>query len=79
MRNEFGSKKGGVVELKLDWEKLEIALAKQCVSAYSLRKSVSPQTLRRAKQGYEITTKSVGRIAAALKVNVEEIIVQEVS
>ena len=64
--------------MKIDWQKVEIALAKQCVSANSLRKSISPQTLLRAKQGREITTRSVGRIASALDVNVEEIIQLEV-
>lgn len=63
--------------MKININKLDIILARQCKSMRSLL-NISPQTLTRIKQGKEIKPATAGRLAASLKVDVTEIIEQEV-
>lgn len=52
--------------MKIDNQKLELYLARQCKSLSDLRDGSAPQTLRRIRQGEDVTPKTVGRIAKAL-------------
>lgn len=61
----------------VDFRKVEIALAQRCMNLRDLRSAVSPQTLTRIANGSEVKPATVGRIAKALGVPVEQII-QEV-
>lgn len=59
-------------------EKLEMKLARQCKTISDLRNGASPKTIMRIRNGYEVAPKTVGRIAKALNVDVENIVeVQE--
>lgn len=62
--------------MQINKKKFEIALAREKKSAADLRKVVSPQVLTRIRNipNYEVTTKTAGKIAEALKVDVTEII-----
>ncbi len=60
--------------MRIDLKKLEIALAKNCMSEADLRSGTSPQTLLRIRQGMEVRPKTVGKIAKALNVPVTDII-----
>lgn len=61
--------------MKLQKNKLEIAMARACMSARDLRrKGLSPATISRAVNGEELTVKTVGKIARALGVDVTEIL-----
>lgn len=60
--------------MKLQKAKLEIALARACMSSRDLRsKGLSPATLSRAIRGENLTVKTAGKIARALGVDVTEI------
>jgi len=63
--------------LKINRRKLEIILAKQCKTATDLREYFSPQTITRMRKGYNVSTKTVGKIAKALDVDVMELIESE--
>ena len=63
--------------MKIDVKKLDLALARQCKSTIDLHNGTSPQTLKRIRRGEEVKPKTVGRIARALGVDVEEIIEKE--
>ena len=71
-RNENGTKGGG--RMRIDPKKLEICLARACKSRSDLRDGTSPQTLLRIHNGEEVGTKTAGRIAKALGVDVTEIL-----
>lgn len=67
--------------MKINPHKLDLALAKACLSAKDLQKEacVSDVTLARIRNGaQQPRPATVGRIARALGVNVEELIEQEV-
>lgn len=72
---EHKRKKGDT--MKIDSRKLEIALAKQCMSLTDLRKLFSPATLTSIRAERDVRTKTVGKLAKALGVDVTEIIVKE--
>lgn len=63
--------------MRINRAKLDIALARACMNSRQLRESVSPQTIARAREGKDINTATVGRIARALCVDVAEIIETE--
>lgn len=52
--------------MKIDNQKLDLHLARQCKSLRDLRDGCSSQTLRRIRHGEDVTPKTVGRIAKAL-------------
>ena len=60
--------------MKIDTGKLDLFLARQCLSLSDLRDGSSPQTLRRVRRGEEIKPRTVGRIAKALGVDPIDII-----
>lgn len=65
--------------MKIDNRKLDLLLARQCMSRRDLRdrNGASPQTLQRIGKGEDVKPKTAGRIARALGVDVTEIIEQE--
>lgn len=64
--------------MKVDRMKFQLALAQQCKSARDLRPEISASTAYRVKQGRELGTKTVGRLAKALGVSVEYLIEEAV-
>ncbi len=56
--------------MKINSERLDIALARNCKSMSDLREGLSPQTLARVKRGEEVTPRTVGKIAKMLGVDV---------
>ncbi len=60
--------------MRIDPKKLELYLAKACMSESDLRTNTSPQTLLRIRKGMEVKPKTVGKIARALDVDVLDII-----
>lgn len=63
--------------MKIDTARLDLVLARRCMSKAELRDGTSPQTLKRIYRGAEVKPKTVGRIASALGVDPAEIIVKE--
>lgn len=63
--------------MKINNQKLDMILARRCMSRCDLRDGTSPQTLMRIKKGLDVKPKTAGRIARALGVDVTEIIEQE--
>ena len=66
-----------VKKVKINIPKLEIALARACKNERDLRSSISPQTLRRIRQGEEVKPATVGKLARALNVDVIELIKED--
>lgn len=64
--------------MKIDINKLNLVLARQCKSIADLRTGTSPQTLQRIRHGGEVQPRTAGRIARALNVDVAEILEMEV-
>ena len=65
--------------MKINARKFDLALARQCKSASDLRGFLSPTTLTKIRNNpdYVLTTRTVGKIAKALNVDVEDIIEKE--
>lgn len=64
--------------MKIDNHKLDLLLARQRKSLADLRgKGLSPQTLTRIRRGEDVLPKTIGGVAAALGVDVTEIIREE--
>ena len=63
--------------MRIEQKKLNIALARKSMSLTDLRQTVSADTLRRVTKGESLRTKTIGRIAAALCVDVLDIIESE--
>ncbi len=64
--------------MKIDNYKLDLILARQRKSLRELRtEGVSPQTLTRIRRGEEVKPKTAGGVAAALGIDVSEIIAGE--
>lgn len=57
--------------------KLDMALARQCKSLRDLRCELAPGTLVKINNGGELRTKTVGKLAAALGVDVADIIKED--
>ena len=60
--------------MRIDPKKMELYLARACMSETDLRNGTSPQTLLRIRRGMEVKPKTVGRMARALGVDVTDII-----
>lgn len=60
--------------MRISVSKLEAAMARRCVNSKDLREAASFTTLQRIRNGHEIKTKTAGRIARALNVDVSEIL-----
>ena len=60
--------------MKIEQMGLKIALARKSMSLTDLRQTVSADTLRRIIKGEPLRTKTVGKIAAALGVDVLDIL-----
>ena len=54
--------------MRIDPKKMELYLARKCMSEADLREGTSPQTLLRIRRGMEVKPKTAGRIARALGV-----------
>lgn len=66
--------------MKIDKNKLELAMARKCISAEELGSitGISPITITRIRNGLQMgRAKTIGLIAKALEVDVTEIIVNE--
>lgn len=59
--------------MKVDLNRLDIVLARECKTMRDLRKGVSPQTLTRIRRGEEVKPRTLGKIARTLCVDVTEI------
>ena len=64
--------------MKIDKNRLNVVLARKCMSLRDLRSFLSPCTLSRINAGKDVRTKTVGAVAKALGVDVTEIM-EEVS
>lgn len=60
--------------MRIDVSKLDLALARRCMSLRNLRSNISSQTLTRIRKGDDITPRTLGRIAEALGVDPADII-----
>lgn len=60
--------------MKIDNQKLDLMLARRCMSLRDLRNGTSPQTLTRIRRGESIKPVTVGRIAKALDCDAADII-----
>lgn len=60
--------------MKISKIKLELILARKCMTITSLRPGISPQTLAKLNRELEIRPEVVGRIAKALNVDPADII-----
>lgn len=60
--------------MKIDNQKLDLMLARRCMSLRDFRNGTSPQTLTRIRRGESIKPKTVGRIAKALDCDPTDII-----
>ena len=63
--------------MKIDLDKLNMMLARNCLSLSDLRSGTSPQTLRRICKGEEVKPKTLGRIARALGCDPAELVREE--
>lgn len=72
--------KNGVNKMKIDMKKIDLLMAKKCLSSEQLSKvtGVSQVSIARFRKGtQEPRPKTVGKIAKALNVSVEELIEYE--
>lgn len=60
--------------MKIDNQKLDLMLARRCMSLRDLRNGTSPQTLTRIRRSESIKPVTVGRIAKALDCDPTDII-----
>lgn len=65
--------------MKLDFEKIRLECARKCLSMRDVlhRANMSTVTAKRIKSGLEVNPKTAGKLAAALGVDVTEILVTE--
>ncbi len=59
--------------MKIDANKIDIILARQCKSLAEMRSDTSPKTLRRIRNGEDVRPKTAGKVAKFLGVDVAEI------
>lgn len=59
--------------MKIDLNRLDLILARECKTMSDLKDGVSPQTLTRIRRGEEVKPRTLGKIARALGVDVTEI------
>ena len=60
--------------MKIDKNRLDVVLARKCMSLRDLRPFLSPCTLSRINAGKDVRTKTVGAVAKVLGVDVLEIL-----
>lgn len=60
--------------MKIDNSKLDVLLARRCMTIADLRKEASSQTLTRIRRGESVKPITAGKIALALGVDVTDII-----
>ena len=63
--------------MKIDKAAFELALARNCKTSADYRNVVSSATLTRIRSGYNVTTKTVGKLAYALGVDPYDLIEKE--
>jgi len=65
--------------MRIDPAKLDLALAKNCMSIVDLRTCCAAATLVKIRHSlhYEVNTKTAGKIAKALNVDVTELLKEE--
>ena len=63
--------------LRVSMPKLDIVLARQCKSLSDLRNDLSPGTLLKVRNGEEVRTKTIGRLAKLLDCDPADIIQQD--
>lgn len=64
--------------MRVDITKMDLLLARQCMSLRDLRAGTSSQTLTRIRRGEDITPKTLGRIAKVLGCDPADIAAKEV-
>lgn len=60
--------------MKINVSKLEKAMARRCLNSKELQGAASLTTIQRIRSGKEIRTKTAGKIAKALDVDVSELL-----
>lgn len=60
--------------MRIDYNKLELCLARICKSERDLQNEISKQTFYRIRRGIDVKPKTAGRIARALGVDITDII-----
>lgn len=60
--------------MKINVSKLEEAMARRCLNSKELQGAASLTTIQRIRSGQEIRTKTAGKIAKALDVDVSELL-----
>lgn len=60
--------------MKIDLRRLELELARRCMTTSDLRHGISPSTLAKIKRGGDVRPCVVGRIANILKIPVETLL-----
>lgn len=63
--------------MRIDTAKMDILLARRCMSLRDLRVGTSSQTLTRIRRGEDITPKTLGRIAKVLGCDPADIAMKE--
>ncbi len=63
--------------MKVNRKKLDCVLAEQCKVATDLRGTLAPATITRIRRGDDVNTRTVGKLARALNVPLEQILEQE--
>ena len=63
--------------MKVNCQKLDVILARKCLSLADLSPELSKATLQKVRDGKGVRTKTVGKLAKALGVDVTEIIGKE--
>lgn len=67
-----------VDDVKISNHKLDVILARRCMTRRDLRGiGASAQTMQRIGRGEEVLPRTAGRIAQALRVDVEDLLDQE--
>lgn len=64
----------------LDIEKIKLAAAEKKMAFYQILKlaHISPRTAKRIQDGYEIQTKTAGKLASALGVTVADLLLNKI-
>jgi len=63
--------------MKIDRKKLDVTLANQCKSVTDLRDQLSAASITRIRAGSEVGTRTAGKLARALGVDVTELILED--
>lgn len=65
--------------MKLDYEKIKLACARKCLTIRNVlqKARVSTLTAKRIKDGEEVNTRTAGKLAAALGVDITELLAND--